>query len=98
MHIVLRWAMQPTIRRRINLAFALWYSALALGVLLALGGVFGPLSRPPGPPAEASCAAWLDELFMALLLILAYRAIASMLVLFWTDYGRDRRTVGRTTS
>jgi hypothetical protein len=56
MHIVLRWAMQPAIRRCINLAFALWYSALALGALLALGGVLGPFPRPHQrrPPVRPS--------------------------------------------
>jgi len=98
MHVMLRWAMQPTMRRRINLAFALWYSALALGALLALGDVFGPFPRLPALPAEASCASWFDGLLVAVILTLACAAIAGMLVLFWTDYRRDRRTLLRRTS
>ena len=53
MHVLLCWALQPTIRRRISLAFALCYSAPALGALLALGSIFGPFPQSPAPPATA---------------------------------------------
>jgi hypothetical protein len=75
-----------------HLSFALWFTALSLGVWLLIAGVFGPFPRLPVHPEPSSCAAWLDEFLTSVILGLAVVTLFGMTCMFWMEYLNDRRT------